>query len=318
MGTSLLESLEADRAHLFALAYRMLGTAAEAEDVLQEAALRAREAQGAWTGAARAEVGSPRAWLTTVVTRLCLDQLKSARRQREEYVGPWLPEPLLTDALPPPGPDARVGLAESVSFAFLVLLERLTPLERAVFLLREVFEHDFGEVAALLERSEAACRQLFHRAKAHVEAGRPRFRPADAAAERLTRGFFEALMHGDAAALETLLAEDVRSWSDGGGKVHAARKPLAGRQMVLRLLLGLGKLARAAVEGGAQVGATVAHVNGQPALLVWLDGQLASVVVPEVDGAQVAALRIVANPDKLRRLQEAQLQREAPVPGAAP
>lgn len=292
--TSLLEQLETERAHLFALAYRMLGTVAEAEDVLQEAAVRARQEQGA--------VESPRAWLTTVVARLCLDQLKSARRQREEYVGPWLPEPLLMDAPVEPAPDARVGVAESVSMAFLVLLERLSPLERAVFLLREVFEHDFAEVAELLGRSEAACRQLFHRARAHVQAGRTRFQPAEAAHERLTREFFQAVQSGDAEALHALLAEDVRTWSDGGGKVNAARKPVEGRALVVRLLLGLARLGRALAEGGAELRSDVAHVNGQPGVLLWVDGQLSSVLVPDIHDGRITALRVVANPDKLRHL----------------
>jgi RNA polymerase sigma-70 factor (ECF subfamily) len=282
-------ALGREREHLFAIAYRMLGSAAEAEDVLQEAAVRARQAAGEG-------VDSPRAWLTTTVTRLCLDQLKSARRRREEYVGPWLPEPLMEgveEAAPPA--DARVGLAESVSVAFLVLLERLSPAERAVFLLREVFDHDFGHIARVLGKSEAACRQLFHRAKEHVLAGRPRFTPFSPQHERLTKEFLRVTEAGDVDALSKMLAEDVTVWADGGGRVTAARNPISGADRVARYLVGVREKARSARF-------EVAPVNGEPGLRVWVGQRLVGAAAVEWHGERVAAVRLVLNPEKLGHL----------------
>lgn len=275
-----VDAFETHRGHLFGVAYRMLGSATEAEDVVQEAFLR-------WQTAPRDQVRSERAFLTTVVTRLCLDQLKSARAQRETYVGPWLPEPVRTDAQVDP---------ETISVAFLVLLESLTPLERAVYLLHEVFDYAHAEVAQMVGRDEATCRQILHRARAHVLARRPRFAPSKEAHARLLTGFMGALQSGDLDGLKRLLADDVVSYSDSGGKTHAARKPVRGADAVARLYLGLTKKAPA--------GATVelAEVNGWLALVVRVDGGVFDVITLESDGERIHAVHSVLNPDKLGRL----------------
>ena len=198
------------RPHLFSVAYRMLGSASDAEDVVQDAWLRAASAPAA--------LESARAWLTTVVTRLCLDRLKSARARREEYVGPWLPEPVPTGAVD--SADTMLSRHESVTMAFLVLLESLSPLERAVFLLREVFDYEYADIAQITGRDEAACRQLFSRAKKHISDHRPRFPASPEAHAKMVGRFMEACLAGDMDGLMSLLAEDVTAWSDGGGKVR--------------------------------------------------------------------------------------------------
>lgn len=279
-----LQAFLAARPHLFALAYRMLGSRSEAEDVLQEAWLRYEQAQG---------IDNPAAWLTTVVSRLCLDQLGSARARREAYVGPWLPEPLVE---PAGGPEAAAELADSVSMAFLVLLEELSPAERAAFLLREVFGYDYAEVGRMLDRSEAACRQLVSRGRSHVAARRARFTADRARARELTMSFLLACRTGDLAAVTSLLAADAVLVSDGGGKVSAARRPVVGADKVGRLLIGI-------VEKGAADAVYVeATVNGEPGVLVVVDGVVVTAVAVEVGHDQVTAVRIVANPDKLTSL----------------
>lgn len=271
------------RSRLFGIAYRMLGSAAEAEDVLQEAHVR-------WQAAEHAEIAAPAGWLTTVVSRLCLDQLKSARARREEYVGSWLPEPLPTDRVATP-PDL-----ESISLAFLVLLESLSPLERAVFVLREVFEHDFAEVAAILGRDEAACRQLAHRAREHVRAGRPRFARSREQHAQLLAAFLGAVGQGDLEGLQRLLADHVVAWSDGGGRAKAARKPVFGADRVARLCLGLGR------KGGPEVTMAIEAINGWPAAILRVGEQVVGSLSIETDGAQIFALHVVVNPDKLTLL----------------
>src|SRR6266851_5035538 len=224
-----VDLFQAHRSRLFGVAYRMLGSASDAEDVVQDAWLR-------YSNARPADLRSPAAYLTTIVTRLCLDRLKSARTAREEYVGPWLPEPLVTDEAP--GPERSVALAESVTLAFMVLLETLSPEERAVFLLREVFDHEYDEIAGMLDTTPANCRQLFHRAKTHLADRRPRFRDAAGEKRPLVSRFVAALRAGDADELMSVLAEDVGFWSDGGGKVLAARRPVFGREQVALMLAG--------------------------------------------------------------------------------
>lgn len=281
------ERFEAERVHLFGVAYRMLGSRAEAEDVLQEAWLRVADVDEAIT--------SPRAYLTTVVTRLCLDALGSARARREQYVGPWLPEPLVELTLePPPDPIER---AESIHLAFLVLLERLSPLERAAFLLREVFELPYAEVARVLEAQEPACRQLVARARAHVDAGRPRFAIEEARAHALFAAFFGACASQDEAALGALLAEDVRLASDGGGRTRAALRPIKGRVNVARFLVGLAR---------KQPSAPVwpARVNGAPGVVIEA-GDDAYVLTISADARGVNDVWIVSNPDKLTALRAA-------------
>jgi RNA polymerase sigma-70 factor, ECF subfamily len=280
-------TFEAERSHLFAVAYRMLGSAAEAEDVLQEAFLRFSEREG--------EVESARAFLTTVVVRLCLDQMKSARARRETYVGPWLPEPLVSDHEPAPGPDARTELAESLSVAFLVLLERLSPLERAAFLLREVFDQPFVEVAAVLGTTEIATRQLVARARAHVDENRPRFRASEEKKHELLRAFLAACATSDPTALGRILAADVVARSDGGGKVHAALKPVLGRDRVVRFLLGIIK--KAPPSGSPEL----VWINGQPGVIVRRDDGAHLVVTLSIVDDAISDVWIVLNPDKLAR-----------------
>ena len=281
-------TFEAERGHLFGVAYRMLGSASEAEDILQEAFVRFTE-QGA-------VVESARAFLTTIVVRLCLDHLKSARARRETYVGPWLPEPLLSNQEPAPGPDARTELAESLSLAFLVLLERLSPLERAAFLLREVFDQPFAEVAAVLGTTEVATRQLVARARAHVDENRPRYRASEEQKHELLRAFLAACASADPTALGRVLAADVVARSDGGGKVHAAIKPVFGRDRVIRFLLGV--LKKSPPTGLPEL----VRVNGEPGVVVRdADGAPSVVTLSIVDGA-ISDVWIVVNPDKLVRI----------------
>lgn len=269
------------RPQLFALAYRMLGSASEAEDVLQEAWLR-------WSRST--DLTNPAAWLTTVVTRLCLDVLGSARVRRETYVGPWLPEPLVD---PVDGPEQTAELADSVSLAFLVLLEELSPSQRAALLLREVFGYDYDEVAEMLERTPASCRQLVSRARVHIESRRTRFTPDRARARELTRVFLFACQEGDLTSLKAMLAADAFLVNDGGGKVSAARRPVHGADRVARFLRGV---AAKAAPGVRYLEATV---NGEPGVVIMLDGVILRAVAVEVCGDLVTAVRIISNPDKL-------------------
>jgi RNA polymerase sigma-70 factor (ECF subfamily) len=274
------DAFSEQRPRLFALAYRMLGSAASAEDVLQEAWLR-------WKTAT--DVETPGAWLSTVVTHLCLDELKSARARHESYVGPWLPEPIVTtpDEVDP----------ETVSLAFLRVLERLSPVERAVYLLHSVFDSTHGEIAAILGKDEATVRQVFHRAKAHVLAERPRFAPSKEAHARLLAGFVEACTRGDLEGLRALLAEDAMAWTDGGGKVRAALKPLVGSDAIARFFLGV-------LRKGDNESLTVqvAEINGWPSVVARRGDATAIVLSLETDGERVYGVHVVSNPDKLGRV----------------
>jgi RNA polymerase sigma-70 factor (ECF subfamily) len=272
---------------MFSVAYRMLGSATEAEDVVQDAWLRL-------TRQDRGDVRSLDAYATTVVTRLCLDRLKSARVKREEYVGPWLPEPVLTTEA---GPHALLEQRESVTLAFLVLLETLTPEERAVFLLKEVFDYGHEEVADMLGLNAAHSRQLLHRAKARIAEGRPRGTAA-AAYRPLAERFAAALGAGDAEEMHALLAEDVGFWSDGGGKVAAARRPLFGREPVANFLVGLK---RSAIAAGLdrQASLSVIEVNHEPAVVLRVDGHVDGVWFLSTENGRIVAIRVVRNPDKL-------------------
>mgnify|MGYP001260779146 CR=1 FL=1 len=281
---------ERHRGRLFALAYRMLGSAAEAEDAVQDAYLR-------WHTADRDAVAVPAAWLTRVLTNLCVNRLASARARRESYPGPWLPEPVLTAGTPaagaaPLGPLETVEQRESVSFALLSLMERLTPVERAVFVLREAFGHSHREVAGILGTTEEACRQAHRRARQRLGAKR-RFEPPSQRWRETVRRFLEAARGGDLAELERMLAEDVVSWSDGGGRATAARRPVRGRAAVLRLFGGLLR------QRTADHGLHVVEVNGEPALLVLLAGEPAGVLVPEAHDGRIAVARTVVPPDTL-------------------
>ena len=285
-----VEDFEAQRPLLFALAYRMLSSAVEAEDVVQETYLRYQEVPAA-------NIGSPRALLTTIVTRLSLNRLKSAQRQRETYVGPWLPEPLLTERDPSPTPPDLVLLQESLSMAFLVLLEELTPVERAVFLLREVFQYEYAEIAAIIGKQEAACRQLFSRAKRHIADRRPRFKPSREEHRNLLVQFMRAVSRGELEGLLQLLAEDATMWVDGGGNARgAATRPLRGRAAVAHSIVGGTR------RYAEPYSAEIRELNGEPALILRVSERPVIVLFVEEEHGQITQLRAIANPDKLQRL----------------
>ncbi|MGZ6671075.1 MAG: RNA polymerase sigma factor SigJ [Solirubrobacteraceae bacterium] len=244
--------LEALRRHGFGVAYRMLGSVSEAEDVAQEALLRLTRQEG--------PIDEPAAWMTTVVTRLSINVLRSARARRESYVGPWLPEPLLED--PAPGPASRAELADSLSLALLVLLERLTPVERAAYLLREVFGYEYAEIAVIIERTEVNSRQLVTRARKHLEATRPRFDADEAARDALLERFLAAAEDGDLEALEELLAKDAVLYADSGGKAMAPQEPLVGATLIARFMAAVAQV-RAPSREFERV-----RVNGQPGRLL--------------------------------------------------
>ncbi len=277
---------EPRRTKLFGLAYRLLGSAAEAEDVVQDAYLR-------WDKADRAAIGHPDAWLAKVVTNLCLNRLTAARATRERYVGQWLPEPVPTDLL---GPLDTVEQRDSVSLAVLVLLERLTPAERAVFVLREAFGYGHREIAEVMELSEANCRQLYRRAAQHLADHKPRFQPSREERERLAARFLAAAQNGDLRALEDLLADDITSWADSDGRQPVARNPVSGRERVARYFTGSW---RKAPDG---IAFTFAEVNGGTAIVASVGNVPMAVVALDFDGERIAAVRIIANPEKLSHI----------------
>jgi RNA polymerase sigma-70 factor (ECF subfamily) len=279
---------EAHRGLLRALAYRMTGSRAEADDLLQEAWLR-------WAGAERAAVRSPRAFLVTTVTRLCVDHVRSARARRETYVGPWLPEPVRTD-------DGSAWITAerdraTLSLAFLAVLERLSPLERAAFVLHEAFEYEHAEVAAILERDERAVRQLVHRARAHLADAKVRFAPDRATHARMLQGFLLATATGDVAGLARMLAADATSASDGNGRRGAARRVISGAAAVARAWCGITRLQRERVRRAEFV-----EVNGWPAVLMEDTAGEFVLLAIETDGAAITRVMSVVAPDKLRAL----------------
>lgn len=272
---------------LFSIAYRMLGSVADAEDVVQEAFLRLHLSE--------ADVGSPRAYLSAVTTRLCIDQLRSARVRRENYVGEWLPEPLLTDD---GDPAQAVADADSLSMSFLLVLERLSPVERAVFLLHDVFGYEFAEIAAVVERSPDNCRQIAVRARRHVHEQAPRFDASGQERDELARRFMSAFTEGDVDGLVAVLASDVVVQGDGGGHPPSWPNAITGRDKVVRLLVGLaGDIARLGLS------VRPAQVNGQPGATVHdTDGGLINVIGIDISGGAVRTIRSVINPDKLHHL----------------
>jgi RNA polymerase sigma-70 factor (ECF subfamily) len=281
------------RPYLFSIAYRMLGSASDAEDVVQDAYLRA-------AGAELEEVRSMKAYMSTVVTRLSLDRLKSARAVREQYVGPWLPEPVLTvdgDEI-----ERAVERYEGVTIAFLTLLESLSPQERAVFLLREVFDYEHSEIAEMLNLTPANCRQILHRAKTRMEKAKPGSEGPKPRQMDVVERFRTALQAGDAATATGLLAENVTWVADGGGKVPAAKVMLEGRDRVAALLEGLARAGtRLAAE--ATVHLETAAVNAEPGFLLWVNGRLDTVFVCSVVDDRIERVHAVRNPDKLRHLE---------------
>jgi RNA polymerase sigma-70 factor (TIGR02957 family) len=275
---------------MFSIAYRMLGSVAEAEDVVQEAFLRLHR-----KGQEGVDVGNPEAYATTVTTRLAIDTLRSARVRREEYVGPWLPEPIVTDDA---DPAYRMELDDMVSTAFLVLLEALTPAERAVFVLREAIRYDYADIAAVVGKSEANCRQLFARARKRIDDDRPRFDASREQRDRLAEQFLAAVGSGDMAGLERLLADDVVLVADGGGRAPAIQRPMTGGLAVARFLLGLVRRGE-----GLGVRLDLVEVNGQPGLRTRAsDGALLGLMTIDVQHGRIARLSNVINPDKLGHL----------------
>lgn len=279
-------AFEEHRPRLFGIAYRMLGSRADAEDALQEAYLR-------WHRASVEEIRSPEAWLVTATTRLCIDRLRITREAREIYVGPWLPEPLIGEVSPPA--DAPLDVASSLSIAFLVVLERLAPEERAAFLLHEVFDSDYAEIAQVLGKSEAACRQIVSRARKRVRDNRPRLAVSDTARRALLDRFVAAVQTQDKEALLALFAEGATWTSDGGGKARAARKVIRGRERVVRFVLGvLGR--HTDVFSFKPV-----TVNNEAGLAVQAANGLFSVIAVRADGTRILDVFTVINPDKLRQ-----------------
>src|SRR5215212_5216760 len=274
------------RSLLFAIAYRMLGSVADAEDAVQETYLRWR--RGAQSGE---EIRSPKAWLTTTISRVCLDQLGSARVKREQYIGPWLPEPLAGVT-----PDVAETIADfdSLSLAFLVLLESLSPKERAVFLLHDVFGYDFASIGEIVGESDAYCRQLAKRARAHISERRPRFEADRTQREQLTADFLRAVSEGDMPGLIETLTDDVTVFADGGGKVNAARKPVVGRDKVALFLTNLARLAPSGTSF------RIEPINGQPGIVTLVDGEVRNVVTFDFADSAIRSIYIVVNPDKLR------------------
>lgn len=295
-GSAVFERL---RQRLFAVAYRMTGTRADAEDVVQEAYLR-------WHSADTSGVRSPEAWLVSVATRISIDRLRRASLEREKYTGPWLPEPLF--GLPERSPEERLELDSDLSMAFMVLLERLAPVERAAFLLHDVFDCGYPEIARILRKGEAACRQIVHRARERVRSERRRFDVGEEDRRRLIEQFKGAADAGDEATLLSLFAEDATMTSDGGGVVPAARKVVRGRRRIARLYLVLAR------KLGGRLRHSVLTINGEPGLVTFLDGAPLSATSFETDGRSILALYNVLNPEKLKGIGAAP---GAPDPGAA-
>jgi RNA polymerase sigma-70 factor (ECF subfamily) len=291
LGGSKVESFETYRTYLFSIAYRMLGSAMDAEDIVQETYLR-------YQATPQDTIRSPKAYLTTILTRLCLDQLQLARRKRELYVGPWLPEPILTAQTAETGdPQQRVDTEESIALAFLVLLEQLQPFERAVFLMRESFGYEFAEIASMLGKSEAACRRSFSRAKQHLREHRPRFPASRETHRQLLSGYVQAVERGEMQPLMSLLSEEVTLWADGGGKVkQAALRPIRGRDAVARFSVGTMRF----LPEGYRL--ELAEVNGQGAVIIRAGGQVFSVLTIEVEAEHIRAIYVIANPEKLARV----------------
>ena len=285
--------LQTERPLLFSIAYRMLGSASDAEDVLQDAWVRYRSVD-------QSAIRSTKAFMTTVVTRLCLDRLKSAQKTREEYIGPWLPEPVLTSEVE--SPESMLQRSESVTLAFLVLLEQLSPEERAVFLLKDIFDYEHSEIADILGTTTENSRQLLHRAKSRLAKGRPRLTGTAQARRAIAERFAQAFSSGDAAELASLLTTDVGMWSDGGGKATAARRPVLGRERVLNFLVGLHRTAETrGLLPDASL--TIEDVNSEPAMVLRLRGHLESIFVLSIDADVISAIRVVRNPDKLAHIE---------------
>jgi RNA polymerase sigma-70 factor, ECF subfamily len=279
-----LDVFDKSRPRLFGLAYRMLGTRDEAEDILQEAYLRLHSTD-------LETIENPEAWLVTVTTRLSIDRLRKASVQRETYIGPWLPEPIVLDVAD--SPEIKAEMASDVSLAFLIMLERLSPSERAIFLLHDVFDFAHAEIARIVARSEASVRQIVSRARARVRTGRPRFNPDQSSYSDLIRKFVAASYAKDERSLISIFADDVALTSDGGGKVHAARRIVTGRDRVLRIYTV------AVTKYPVQVEAFLATINGEPGVIEVALGHTVSASTFIIKDGQIAGIYRVMNPDKL-------------------
>ncbi len=279
-----VEVFENHRPLLFSIAYRMLGTVMEAEDILQEAFLR-------WRDAAAETIDSPKSYLATVVTRLCIDYLRSAQVRREEYIGPWLPEPLVAD--PAAGPVERQAMSDSLSIAFLVILESLAPTERAVFLLREVFGYEYNEIAQIVGKSEANCRQMASRARREVAQRRPRFDSSPQQQTSVVNQFLDTISSGDVESLLSMLDKDVTWWSDGGGQFGVAQKPIRGAENVAHFIMNLVR------RSPDDVATLPVEVNGGPGLIIYVAGQRYGVLSFGLANGRIGSIWAVVNPDKL-------------------
>lgn len=283
---SKLETFKRHRPRLFGIAYRMLGTRADAEEIVQDAYVR-------WHQSDASKIEIPEAWLVTTVTRLSIDRLRKAYMERETYIGPWLPEPVIEST-----PEDEAELASSLSIAFMVLLERLSPAERAVFLLHDVFDLGHAEIARILERAEPAVRQMLHRARERVRTDKPRFRPDPAQHRSLVEKFSMAAYTADASALLELFSPDIRVTSDGGGKITAARKVIVGLGKVVRLFV-------IAVAGHSdRITREMRDINGEPGIVEYYDGHIFAVNTFESENGKITAIYRVMNPDKLKGLLE--------------
>jgi RNA polymerase sigma-70 factor (ECF subfamily) len=281
-----MDEFEQYRPLLFSIAYQMLGSAMEAEDIVQETYLRYQSAS---------DVESPKAFLTTITTRLCVNQLNSARVKREQYLGPWLPEPLL-DSASPLIPGVQFDKHETISMAFLVLLEELTPPERAVFLLREVFDYEYPEIARILEREEADCRQLYSRAKKHLADHRPRFQSSPEQHRQMLERFLQAVQGGQVDALTMMLAQDAVLWADGAGRPGAATRPIFGSNSIARFVQGTQRYLPEKYVSGIEI------VNGEPALVIRVEEKAFLVLMIELSGSGIQTIRAIGNPEKLTHL----------------
>ncbi len=293
-----LEDFNQYRSLLFAIAYRMLGSIMDAEDMVQETFLR-------WQQSSEQAIDSTKAYLTTIITRLCIDHLRSARVRREQYIGTWLPEPIVTEQSA--DPIARAELSDSLAMAFLVLLERLSPIERAVFLLRQVFDYDYEEISHIVEKNPTNCRQIARRARQHLALDRSRFQANPCQQEQLTQQFMQAFSQGDLQGLLDLLADDITLWSDGGGNVVATLKPLHGAQKVARFLRAIH---RRTSKTGAIPQVEQVQVNGQAGLVCSVAGVVETVISLVAIDRQIRSLYFIRNPDKLKLVRSIQLTPE--------
>lgn len=287
-----IQIFEKERPRLFRQAYGMLGRVAPAEDAVQEAYIR-------WQKQNTDQIRSPSAWLSTVVHRLCLDELKKAHNQREQYIGPYLPEPVLET--PDQTPEEDVELAESLSMAMFVVLDSLTPVQRAVFILREMFDYDYSAISEIVKKSTANCRKIAQRAREQVRSHKPHFDPRLAEQQELVKILLDAVQRRYLAGIEELLAKESILYSDGGGKVTAARKPISGSSKIARFLVGIQKRGSQDKKWWLEF----KFVNGEPGMIVWLEGEVYNVWSFHIEEGQIQSIYVVLNPDKLSHLKKA-------------